>query len=238
MMKDETNCEDDFSYRAQECLFKRWRDGIDLEPLIALLESKTTDERLTAAYYLGEAVPRGDLRQSAMHLADDRLSYCRRVFVGYMTNSGLYSEAIAVALAKGLFDFDINVRIETINWAVYTSDDRFADFSRLVASGAGVRDTEYWRESELKRALRGLSIARRLRDSESVEEIRKETPEEDSYTFDYFQVFEKRVNRYIERRKVGASLASASVSEGYDDYEIGVLGEQYDNLGKLKSYLP
>jgi len=238
MIRDAANDDDDFAYEADICLFRRWRDGIDLDPLIELLESKITGERLRGAYYLGEAIPRGDLKGAAEKLASDSLAYCRRTFVGYMTNTGLYSEAIAVALADRMLDLDQNVRIEIINWAVYTTDDRFADFAQRVESASADRAAEKpWGESDAKRALRGLSIARRLRDGEAVAEIRKTTSEEDSNTFDYFQVFTSRLEHYAERRKTSASTAAAGTSTGYDEFEVGVLGEEYDNLGKLKSVL-
>jgi hypothetical protein len=184
------------------CLFHRWQDGIDLEFLVTFLESNTTGVRLRGAYYLGEAIP-GDERivAPATKLASDPLPDCRRTFVGYILDSGHYDQAIANGLANGLFDFSHNVRVATINWAVYTTDDRFDHFSSLVESGSGATEYETWRGPELIRALRGLGIARRLRKGESVEEIRKSTQGEDSYTFDYFQVFESRTKEYVARRK-------------------------------------
>jgi hypothetical protein len=198
------------------------------------LESEKTTDRLRGAYFLGESDPRGDaIKAPATKLADDPLPKCRRAFVGYMTNSGLYGETIAIGLAECMLDFALEVRLAAINWAVYTADDRFEHFAQLVEAGEGATSFKTWLTPQMKRALRALGIARRLRHGESVEEVRKTTLEEDSYTFDHFQVFESRLKRYAERRKTSA--AAAGTPTGYDDYETGVLGEQYDNLGKLKT---
>lgn len=239
MISDDVNREGDFSYNAEQCLFKRWRNGIDLPFLIELLESEVTRERTRGAFYLQEAVPRGEgFTESAVRLATDSHPYCRRVFVQYMTNSGLYGEAIAAGLAEGLFDYDLGVRLETINWAVYTTDDRFCDFSRLVEAGTGAASSNPWREFQLKRSIRGLSIARRLRAGESVAEVSKSIPDEDSYIFDYFRRFEKHLKGYAEKRRNKVSTPSTGAWSGYDDFEVGVLGEEYDNMGKLKGDLP
>ncbi len=238
MSRKSTTDGEDWSYEAQQCLFKRWRNGIDLEYLVGLLESNTIRDRLLGAFFLGESDPRGDaMKEPALKLASDPLSNCRRAFVGYMTNSGLYSEKFAAALAECILDFAIEVRTATINWALYTTDDRFDNFARLVEAGTGTTDSATWREPQLKRGLRALGIARRLRNDESVDDIRKSTPEEDSYTFDHFECFKSRTKRYIEKRKV-KSLSIANTTSEYDEYEIGVLGETYDNLGKLKGDLP
>ncbi|MQW88084.1 hypothetical protein [Sinorhizobium saheli] len=200
MIKDEAGSEGGLIYEAEQCLFKRWRQGIDLKFLVSLLDSETSEERLRGAYYLGEALPPGEgIIDTAVKLASDPHSYCRRTLVGYITASGLYDDRIAQALAHGFFDLDINVRAATINWAVFTTDDRFGTFSLLVEKGEGATESEFWREPELKRGVRALSIARRLRDGESVEEVRKNTPEEDSFTFDYLQFFEKRLIRYVTK---------------------------------------
>jgi hypothetical protein len=203
MLRDDTYLEQEgFIGNAQHCLFRRWRDGVDLQFLIELLASEVAKDRHRGAYYLGEALPCDEaLIASTTKLADDALPYCRMMFVIYVLDCGLYNEEIAVGLANGLFDFNIKVRVATINWAIYATDDRFDYFAQLVEYGLGAMDSEYWQEPELKRALRGLSIARRLRDGESVDEIRKGTPEEDSYTFDYFELFKNRTKRYIERRQ-------------------------------------
>lgn len=202
MLRDEVNAKGDFILGIQECLFKRWRQGIDLASLANLLESEKAADRLRGAYFLGEADPPGeDLKDTVIKLAADPLGYSRRTFVGYMTNSGLYDEKIAIGLANCLIDLDLNVRVATMNWAVLTSDLRFDDFSRLVEAGTGVTDSEFWRGPELKRGIRGLNIIRRLRAGETVEEIRRSTPEEDSFAWDYLQFFEKRLKRYIEKRK-------------------------------------
>jgi hypothetical protein len=234
MSSDQTNR--DLGHEADKCLFMRWRDGVDLEYLVKLLESNKTTDRLLGAFFLGESDPRGNaIEAPATELADDFLPRCRRAFVGYMTNSGLYRETIAVGLAKCMLDFSLDVRLAAINWAVYTTDARFEHFAQLVESGTGATDYSTWREPQLKRGSRALDISRRLRNGESIEEIRKSTPEEDSYTFDHLQVFERRLQRYAEWRKNKVSAAIAGASANFDDYEIGVLGEEYDNLGRLKS---
>jgi len=215
MSRQEDHSDSRFSYDAIQHVHKRWRDGIDVHLLVALLESKVTSERSLGAYYLMEAIPRsGVVKGPAIRLAEDSVADCRRAFVQYMTNSGLYDEAIAVGLAKCMLDSDLRVRLETINWAVYTTDDRFEELLRLVESGSGATDSATWRKPQMRRGLRGISIARRLRDGESVAEIRKSMPEEDSYTFDHFQVFESRVKRYNERRKIGATTPVATEYPG------------------------
>lgn len=239
MLSDEVDRGRDFAYEVEQSLFKRWRDGIDIEPLIDLIQSASSRDRMRGAYYVGEADPRSSrFAEAAMGLSDDNLAYCRMMFVGYVTNTGLYDESIGIALAKCMVDRDLMVRNITINWAVYTTDDRFADFSRRVEAGTGVPNAKPWREFELKRGSRALTIARRLRCGEAVAQIRKDTLEEDSFTFDHLQVFEGRLRRYAERRRATASPNAASRPDGFDEYEVGDLGEQYDNLGKLKGDLP
>lgn len=202
MLTDEADASGGFILDIHECLFKRWRQGKDLVFLVNLLESEKTVERMRGAYFLGEAIPPGEgMMDTVIKLAKDPIGYCRMVFAGYMTTSGLYGEKIAIGLASGLIDLDVNVRVATMNWAVYTSDLRFEDFSRLVEAGTGATDSEFWRGPILERGIRGLNIIRRLRAGEAVEEIRKSTPEEDSFAWDYLQFFEKRLKRYIEKRK-------------------------------------
>lgn len=209
-------------------IYQRWRDGTDLDPLIDLLKSEAEDDQLDAAFYLIEVVPRHDtITQLAVAFADHRLSYCRKAFAGYITNTGLYSEAIAAGLAKCLKDANPFVRSETINWAVYAADDRFDDFSRRIR---GMSDPEGL-------GFRGLSIARRLREDERVKAIRQSMPEEDSFVFDYLQIFERRLMRYVAGRKPGEPVIAATPIV-YDEFEIGVVGEAYDNLGMLKGRLP
>lgn len=234
MMDEDVDHGERFRYRAERCLFRRWRDGVDIDPLIDLIRSENSDDRMRGAYYLSEADPRSlRFAEAAVALAEDRIPYCRMMLVGYITNTGLYGDAIGVALAKFMVDRDLAVRTAAINWAVYTTDDRFDHFSRLVEAGTGVAASEFWSESELKRGLRALAIARRLRDGETVAAIRKDTFEEDSFTFDHLQFFERRLQRYIRRRKDNAVTSP----NGFEKYETGILGEQYDNLGKLKSDL-
>ena len=155
-----------------------------------------------------------------------------------MTDAGLYGETIGVGLAKCLLDVNPYVRLETINWAVYTTDDRFDDFSRRVTGDVLSEGLRFSEDPELKRGSGGLCVVRRLREGESIETIRQSTPGEDGFTFDYLQLFEKRLKRYVERRKSKVWTDTADVSACYDEFEIGVAGEVYDNLGMLKGDLP
>jgi len=213
--------EGDSIYEAQQCLFKRWRQGVDLQFLVDLLESEITRERSLGAYFLGEADPHG-LTDTVIKLAGDPLPECRRAFVGYMVQSNCYDEAIALGLAECLQDLELYVRVAVIRWAVFTSDERFDDFSRLVESGAGGREfrftrpaaNDFWRESERKRALRPLSIARRLRAEETVEDIRKDTPEEDNFVFDALQFSKHTFERHVQRRKDQRMSASSDGPDG------------------------
>lgn len=238
MMEGEESTGEDLDNPLQQRLFDRWRDGRHLDLLAKFLESDLTHERHSGAYYLGEAVPRGEtIREPVIRLADDALPYCRKAFVTYMLNTGLYDEAIAAGLTRCIMDSDFYVRLETINWAVYTTDARFDDFSLLLESGAARPESKTWGDAFMTRATRALTIARRLRADESVDEIRQCMPEEDSMTFDYFQSFERRLKRYSERRlAVSEDLLPATT--GYDEYETGPLGETYDNTGRAKGELP
>ncbi|RVU09741.1 hypothetical protein EOS93_16750 [Rhizobium sp. RMa-01] len=193
MINDGEDHGEDFAYHALWAVFKRWRKGIDLEPLIELLQSEKSGERERGAWYLDEADPPADrMADFIIKLADDPVSHCRWRFVAYVTNSKLYSDAITDRLAACLLDLDLYVRARTIFWAVVADDKRFAHFSEAVLSGAGTKPykfrnpetTAFWRESERKRAARGIEIAQRLRAGESVTNIRESMPEEDSYSFD------------------------------------------------------
>ncbi|MDT3382539.1 hypothetical protein RNI52_34760 [Labrys neptuniae] len=183
----------DLRYGAEQSLLKRWRQGVDLSFLVELIQSERTRDRLRGAYYLGELGAAVDsLKTSVTHLADDPLSECRRAFVGYIMNSGYYDEAIGAGLARCLHDLDLYVRVATIKWAVQASDKTFEAFSRLVKSGVGGRkptfrnptSNDFWNDANLKRAMRGLDIARRTRSKENIQDIRKEFPEEDSFVLD------------------------------------------------------
>jgi hypothetical protein len=237
ILKDKSARESELRHEADIRLFKKWRDGDDLGPLFELLASESASERLQGAFYLVEFVPRDEgIANLTARLADDPLPYCRKAFVGYMTNTGLYDEAIATGLAKCLLDFDPYVRLEAMNWTVYTTDDRFDNFSRVVTEMCQSQDRDSWGEPERKRASSVLGIAGSLRKGESVENIRRSIPDEDDFTFDYLQLFEKRLNRYVERRKIRTNATNIPI--GYDEFEIGANGEIYDNLGMLKGDLP
>jgi hypothetical protein len=149
------------------------------------------------------------LKETVIGLADDGLRTCRWAVPYFMINSGFYDATIAMKLAILLVDYDLLVRKEVIKWAVYAADDKFGDFSILVESGMSASEHEFsdpantalWATSERKRAIRGLEIARRLRNWESVEDIRADTPEEDNFVFDGLYFSRGNIKRHLERRK-------------------------------------
>lgn len=214
----------DFAYNALwGTVFPRWSKGIDLEPLIALLQSQKSNERERGAFYLDEANPPADcMADVVIKLADDHVGHCRWRFVAYVTNSRLYSDAFADRLAACLLDRDVYVRTRTIFWAVVVNDDTFAHFSEAVLSGLGRKPydfsnpehTAFWRESERKRAVRGIEIAQRLRAGESVTTIRQAVPEEDSCSFDDLVFLDRAIKRALARR--AAQAGSACLSDADD----------------------
>jgi len=220
MIHDEEDYGEDFAYNALwGAVFVGWRKGIDLEPLIALLQSKKSGERERGAWYLDEAGPPADrMADVVIQLADDSVGYCRWRFVAYVTNSGLYNDAIADRLAACLLDRDLDVRAHTIFWAVVANDNKFAHFSEAVLSGAGMKpyeftnpqNTAFWQESERKRAARGIEIAQRLRAGEAVTSIRGSMPEEDSYSFDQLAFLDHAIKRALERRAAKAGAGSGA----------------------------
>ncbi|OWJ66165.1 hypothetical protein [Inquilinus limosus] len=203
----------DFAYEAERLLFTRWGRGEDLRPLIDLLTSERSSDRILGAYYLDEIDGNvEDLKTPVMRLLDDPIPDCRRVFVLYM--SRYYGEEIGKGFAKLLLDINLCVRVTVIEWGIRTSARRFEHFSRLVEAGAGRResaflnplDQDYWDESELKRGIRGLNIIRRVRAGEEISQIRDEIPEEDNFVFDsieFLRTFRKRYEKWkeTERRK-------------------------------------
>lgn len=187
--------EDDrhFTYTAGRHLIDRWRLGVDLGPLVNLLQSEKSGDRLLGAYYLCElAEPVEGLKSPVLRLADDSISYCRRAFVEFMANARYYDESIGIALAGCLLDLDLYVRVSVLRWGIGTSAEQLELFSGLVEAGAGGREprfpnplsNDYWNESELRRGIRGLNIIRRIRAGEEVPQIRGELPEEDNFVFD------------------------------------------------------
>jgi hypothetical protein len=219
-------------YNARECLFKRWRQGIDLGFLIDLLQSEKTSDRLAGAYYVGELGETVEgLNGYVLALADDPLHDCRRAFVIYVCIARLYNRMIAHGLAKCLLDFNLSVRIAVIDWAVTTSEQNLESFFRYVESGAAVekfrlRDplvNEFWQEALQRRAIRGLDIIRSLRADKNIDDIMEATSNEDSLIFD----------RFIFARKRRDRLAAWNGLP-----EIGDLGEEYDRRGRLKGDLP
>ncbi|MGF6226739.1 hypothetical protein QFZ27_000694 [Inquilinus ginsengisoli] len=164
-----------------------------MEPLINLLRSEKSGDRLLGAYYLCElAEPVEGLRIPVLRLAEDSISHCRRAFVEFMGSARYYDETIGIALAACLLDLDLYVRVSVLRWGIWTSTEQFEHFSRLVEAGAGGREStfsnplshDYWKESELRRGIRGLNIVRRIRAGQEVPQIRDEFPEEDNFVFD------------------------------------------------------
>ena len=200
-----------FRYEMENCLLARWRREIDLDHLVDLLRSRSSSDRLRGAYYLGELGQAVEgLKTPALLLADDSLSDCRRAFVSFIWNSCFYDPAIANALAKCLLDLDLYVRLTTIRWAIRASEEIFADFSRLVGSGAGQRkpnfrnplSNDFWNAANQKRAVRGLEIARRVREGDKPGQIKEDLSEEDSFVFDGILFSMTTRERYSKRRKI------------------------------------
>jgi hypothetical protein len=218
MIHDGEDYGEDFAYNALwGTVFKRWRKGVDLEPLIELLQSEKSGERERGAFYLDEADPPADrMADVVIKLANDTVGHCRWRFVAYVTNSRLYSDAFAARLAACLLDCDLYVRARTIFWAVVVDDNTFAHFSEAVLSGVGTKPynfrspetTAFWQESERKRAVRGIEIAQRLRAGESVTSIRECVPEEDSYSLDKLAFLDHAMKRALERRAAKSGAAS------------------------------
>lgn len=212
MIYDDVERDEDFRSNAMWSLIKRWDRGNELEPLIKLLVSDKSRDRSVGAWYLRELCrPIVGLREAVIGLADDGLFDCRWSVPYFMLNSSLYDDTIAMKLAGLLVDNHLVVRKEVIKWAVHTTDERFEDFSKLIESGASESKyewhdpamNEFWRGSERKRALRGLEIARRLRNWEAAEDIRIDTPEEDSFVFDGLHFSQRIIQRWLERRRDG-----------------------------------
>jgi hypothetical protein len=213
MIYDDVERGEDFNYEATCNLLGRWRKGLELKPLIALLQSDVTRDRVRGCWYVRElGGPVEELKHPVTALADDWLHDGRWTFAYFMINSGSYDETIAMKLARLLVDYHLVVRKEVIKWAVYTTDEAFEDFSRLIESGASDLkhefsdpvSTELWATSERKRAMRGLKISRRLRGWESVEDIRADTPEEDNFVFDGLHFSRGNIRRHLERRRAEA----------------------------------
>jgi hypothetical protein len=210
---DDAERDEDFRSKAMWSLIGRWDRGVELAPLIKLLQSKESRDRSIGAWYLRELCgPIEGLKEAVIGLADDRLFDCRWSVPYFMLNSSLYDDTIAMKLAELLVDNHLVVRKQVIEWAVHTTDERFEGFSKLIESGASItkyrsRDpafAQYWGASEQKRAMRGLEIARRLRDWEAAEDIRADIAEEDSFVFDGLHFSRRIIQRWLERRRLEA----------------------------------
>jgi hypothetical protein len=177
------------------------------------MESHRPMEQSKGAWYLREiGRPVEGLKDAVIGLADDGLFDCRWSVPYFMLNSSFYDDMIAMKLAELLVDNHLVVRKEVIRWAVHTTDERFEDFSKVMESGASAskyksRDPafrQFWADSERKRAMRGLEIARRLRNWEAVEDIRIDMPQEDSFVFDGLHFSQRIIQRWLERRRMEA----------------------------------
>lgn len=194
----------ELAYDALQALFKRWERGIDVSHLIEFIETDDVQKRLRGTYFLFEVSPRIDsVKDNVLKLADDPLAECRRAFVGYLLESGWYDDIAAVGLVNGIEDFDIRVRLRVIEWAITTSDERFADFSARVTAAATTDAAPRRRLVVLlkQRGHRALEIATRLRGGESVAEVRAGTQDEDGFTFDHLGVLEKHYPRRRQRSR-------------------------------------
>ncbi len=126
----------DFIYRSGRYLIGRWRQGLDLEPLIDLLHSEKSGDRTLGAYYLCElAEPVEGLKIPVLRLADDSISHCRRAFVEFMASARYYDEPIGIALAGCLLDLDLYVRVSVMEWGIRAPAEQFEPFSGLVEMG-------------------------------------------------------------------------------------------------------
>lgn len=198
------------SYKATEQAIGRWREGVDLEDLVKLIESEKSDDRIAGAYYLNEVSKDFViLKIAAIKLSRDALSTCRRAFVLYITTSGYYDEELAELLVKCLLDLDLYVRVSTIKWAMSSSQEVFLDFSKRVESGTGrpgpkfsnPLSNDFWNSSNRNRALRGIEIARRFRLGEEIGVIRKSVIGEDSFIFDSIEFSNTTRERYARWKK-------------------------------------
>lgn len=199
------------NHKATEQAIKRWREGIDLDVLVKLMESEKSNDRILGAYYLNEvSMDFLVLKTAATVLSSDTLSACRRAFVVYMSTSGYYDEEVAKPLAKCLVDLDLYVRVATIKWAIRSPQQVFQDFSRRVESGLGGLESEFsnplsndfWNRSSQNRAFRGLEIVRRFRSGEEVGLVRRAVVGEDSFTFDSIEFSNTTRERYAEWQKM------------------------------------
>lgn len=180
----------DIRYDASQALFKRWRSGVDLALLIDFIVTEVVSDRRLGAYFLFEVSPSTEsVRNAVLNLADDFLPECRRAFVGYLINTRFYDETAAKGLVKCIKDFDIQVRLRAIDWAIATNEELFEDFSRRVMAESRIPSSNRWRERLKQRDIRALAIARRVRSGESVAQIREVIRDEDGFTFDHLSVF-------------------------------------------------
>ncbi|WP_275789606.1 hypothetical protein [Pararhizobium gei] len=202
ILERQESTDGEFIYEAEQALLGRWREGTDLEFLIDMLVSEITEKRLKGISFLGE-LGQGvaGLHDVIFKLVNDPLPQGRRAFVGYLVNSRLYNNEIREGLAACFLDFDLSVRAATINWAIFTTDDRLDGVAKLVEAGHGAIVSDIWRDSDLKRGLRGLSIVRSVRSGKSIQLIRESVYEEDSYIFDYLQFSERRIKAYNQFRE-------------------------------------
>lgn len=207
------DCDPDVRYQADWELIKRFRAGIDLPHLIALMQSDSLSGRSRAAFLIEEvAATHEALRQAVVGFADDPLTDCRRAFVKFVTDTRLYDATIADALAKCFHDRDLTVRLFSILWAIGAPTASFDHFCALVDTGAGLclptprpsnqRLLGIWRAESLQRSARALAIARRVRSGESIPDIRATIAEEDSHVL-------HGLERFLDLRQDRQRISSA-----------------------------
>lgn len=186
------DCDADLRYEADWELVRRWRVGLDLPHLIALMRSDSISGRSRAAFLVEEvATAHEELHEPLIGLADDPLADCRRAFVKFVTETRLHDARIAGGLAKCLRDTDLTVRLFSILWAVGASAASFDDVRSLIETEVGRCELPRrsaqgeWREHQrllhLARASRAVDIARLVRSGESIRDIRSTMTEEDSF---------------------------------------------------------
>ncbi len=194
--------DENLSYDILQCLLKRWSNGIDVKYLVDLLES---DHSSTQAYGISclfdvDYPDDTDLNAAVEKLGGDPLGWARRAFISFVRNTLIYNDGIAHSLAACVSDYDLLVRNMALGWAVTATDERFDHVTRLVEAGTTATTFKRWQSSELKRGLRTLSIARRLRDGEPILKIRETVPQEDDFILDRLESFETQRQRYCKRR--------------------------------------
>lgn len=186
------DCDADARYEADWELIRRWRAGLDLPHLIALMRSDSTSGRSRAAFLVEEvATAHEALCEAVVRLADDPLADCRRAFVKFVSETRLYNATVAAGLAECLRDTDLTVRLFSILWAIDASAASLDHIRRLIEADVDRCEPPRtgtqgeWREGrrlvDFLRASRALDIAWRVRSGECIRDIGSTVTEEDSF---------------------------------------------------------